>query len=284
MITLKDISKTFATPEGDLRAVSSVSLQIDESDIYGIVGFSGAGKSTLLRTINLLETPDAGGDVIVNRQNLTTLNARALNKARQSIGMIFQNFNLLANRTVYENVSLPLEIARTPRADRKARILECLEIVGLTEKASTYPAKLSGGQKQRVAIARALAKDPKVLLCDEPTSSVDPQTTETILNFLKQINERFGTTIVVVTHEMHVVHAICNKVAVMENGHLVEHFSLDDRGFEPNSTIAKFLLQARQETRHQSKSLRALATGSEAGKSSLPYPEDGARLIAAPKV
>jgi D-methionine transport system ATP-binding protein len=241
MITLKNISKTFDTPEGKFRAVSSVSLQVDAGDIYGVVGFSGAGKSTLLRTINLLEPPDPGGDVIVNGLNLTALTATELNNARRSIGMIFQHFNLLSNRTVYDNVSLPLEVARIPKQHRKARITECLDIVGLSDKSRTYPAKLSGGQKQRVAIARALANDPKVLLCDEPTSSVDPQTTDTILNFLRQINRQFGTTIVVVTHEMHVVRAICNKVAVMENGHLLESFALNDHTYEPVSEIAKLL-------------------------------------------
>jgi D-methionine transport system ATP-binding protein len=246
MIRIENVSKTFQTPEGRLRAVASVSLRIDRGDVYGIVGFSGAGKSTLLRTMNLLEVPDPGGRIAVDGQDLTALGGAELNRARQSIGMIFQHFNLLSNRTVYDNVSLPLEIARTPRAGRRARILECLDIVGLAEKANTFPAKLSGGQKQRVAIARALAKDPKVLLCDEPTSSVDPQTTDTILSFLKQINERFGTTIVVVTHEMQVVHAICNKVAVMENGHLVEHFAVGDQSFEPTSAIARLLIRERQ--------------------------------------
>jgi D-methionine transport system ATP-binding protein len=241
MITLKNVSKTFDTPEGKLRAVSSVSLQIDAGDIYGIVGFSGAGKSTLLRTINLLEPPDPGGEIIVNNRNLTSLTTTELNKARHSMGMIFQHFNLLSNRTVHDNVALPLEIAGTQKSRRKARITECLDIVGLSDKAKTYPAKLSGGQKQRVAIARALANDPKVLLCDEPTSSVDPQTTDTILSFLRQINRRFGTTIVLVTHEMHVVRAICNKVAVMENGHLLESFAMNDHSYEPVSEIAKLL-------------------------------------------
>ena len=247
MITLENVSKTFETPEGRLRAVSSVSLEIEEGDIFGIVGFSGAGKSTLLRMINLLEPPDPGGRVTVDGQELTALPAAAVKRARQSIGMIFQHFNLLSNRTAADNVSLPLEIAGRPAIERARRVRECLEIVGLADKAGTYPAKLSGGQKQRVAIARALANKPKILLCDEPTSSVDPQTTGTILSFLKQINERFGTTIVVVTHEMNVIHAVCNKVAVMEGGRVVEKFALRDETFEPQSGIARFLLQARPE-------------------------------------
>jgi D-methionine transport system ATP-binding protein len=247
MITLKNVSKTFATPEGPLRAVASASLQINEGDVYGIIGFSGAGKSTLLRTINLLEKPDPieGTSIVVDGKEMTRLDKTALNRARQSIGMIFQHFNLLNNRTVSENISFPLEIAGKPRAERNKRVQECLEIVGLSEKANTYPAKLSGGQKQRVAIARALANEPKVLLCDEPTSSVDPQTTGTILAFLKQINERFGITIVIVTHEMEVVKGICDKVAVMENGRVVERFALGDDTFAPQSDIAKFLLRDR---------------------------------------
>lgn len=243
MIQLNNLSKTFQTPEGVLCAVSAVSLQIGKGDIYGIVGFSGAGKSTLLRMVNLLERPDAGGEVIIDGQILTSLNRQELNQARHSIGMIFQNFNLLANRTVFENVSLPLEIAGVPRAQRRTRILECLDIVGLADKEKTYPAKLSGGQKQRVAIARALATSPKILLCDEPTSSLDPQTTDSILGFLKRINDQFGTTIVIVTHEMHVVTSICHAVTVMENGRLVESFSITDAGYQPQSGIGKLLLQ-----------------------------------------
>ncbi len=247
MITLQNVSKTFATPDGPLRAVASASLQIDEGDVYGIIGFSGAGKSTLLRTINLLEKPDpeAGTRIVVEGREMTRLDQAGLNRARQSIGMIFQHFNLLNNRTVAENVSFPLEIAGKTKAERNRRVHECLEIVGLSEKAKTYPAKLSGGQKQRVAIARAIANEPKVLLCDEPTSSVDPQTTGTILAFLKQINERFGITIVIVTHEMEVVKGICDKVAVMENGRVVEKFGVSDAAYEPQSEIAKFLLRDR---------------------------------------
>jgi D-methionine transport system ATP-binding protein len=259
MITLTNVSKSFATPEGVLHAVSSVSLQIDEGDIYGIVGFSGAGKSTLLRTINLLERPDPGSSVVVNGRELTTLTAVSLNRARQSIGMIFQHFNLLNNRTVAENVSLPLEIAGKPHDARTRRVRECLDIVGLSDKARTYPAKLSGGQKQRVAIARALANEPDLLLCDEPTSSVDPQTTGVILDFLRLINQRFGTTIVLVTHEMNVVNAICNRVAVMEGGRVVEDFSLRDTGFVPQSDIAKFLLHGHAEPATLRQPRRAVA-------------------------
>lgn len=245
MINLENVSKTFITPEGKLQAVSSVSLQIEDGDVYGIIGFSGAGKSTLLRTINLLEKPDPGSTVIVNGQNLTRLPKAELNRARQSIGMVFQHFNLLSNRTVAGNIAFPLEIAGKSKADRVRRVDECLEIVGLWDKANTYPAKLSGGQKQRVAIARALANEPKVLLCDEPTSSVDPQMTGTLLAFLKQINRMFGITIVLVTHEVAAVNAICNKVAVMENGRVVEKFAVNDKEFVPESNLAKLLVQDR---------------------------------------
>ncbi|PYI50583.1 methionine ABC transporter ATP-binding protein [Paenibacillus flagellatus] len=242
MIALHQVSKTFSTPGGPLQAVSSVSLDIGQGDIFGLIGFSGAGKSTLLRMINLLERPDEG-TVTVDGEDLTKLSIRELRQRRLSIGMIFQHFHLLSNLTVYENVSFPLEIAKVPKADRKRRIEECLETVGLLDKAKAYPAKLSGGQKQRVAIARALANKPKVLLCDEPTSSVDPQTTGSILASLKEINEKLGITIVIVTHEMNVVKAICDKVAVMENGRVVEKFDLREAHIVPQSPIAQFLFQ-----------------------------------------
>jgi D-methionine transport system ATP-binding protein len=245
MITLSHVSKTFTTPDGPLRAVADVCLQVDAGDIYGIIGFSGAGKSSLLRMINLLERPDPGGDVTLDGRSLTRLSKAELNRTRESIGMVFQHFNLLCNRTVSDNIALPMEIAGKPKAQRIRRVAECLGIVGLADKANTYPAKLSGGQKQRVAIARALANRPKVLLCDEPTSSVDPQTTGTLLSFLKQINEQFGITIVIVTHEMNVVNAICNKVAVMESGRIVEQLDLSDLDFVPQSNIAQFLLPNR---------------------------------------
>lgn len=240
MITLQNISKTFTTAGGPLHAVSSASLQIEQGDIYGLIGFSGAGKSTLLRTINLLERPDEG-NVIVDGEELTKLSLRELRKKRLSIGMIFQHFNLLNNLSVFDNVSFPLEIAKVPKAERHKRIESCLEMVGLSDKAKAYPAKLSGGQKQRVAIARALANNPKILLCDEPTSSVDPQTTGSILAALKEINRNLGITIVIVTHEMNVVKAICNKVAVMEQGKIVEKFDLSEKNIVPQSNIAQYL-------------------------------------------
>jgi D-methionine transport system ATP-binding protein len=240
MIKLQNVSKSYSDSNRTFQAVEPVSLHVEEGDIYGIIGFSGAGKSTLLRLVNLLEKPDEGS-VIVNGEELTNLSGKELRRARQSIAMIFQHFNLLNNRTVAENVAFPLEIAGIGKEERAKRVRECLDIVGLTEKADSYPAKLSGGQKQRVAIARALASRPKVLLCDEPTSALDPQTTRTILEFLKEINQRFGVTILLVTHEMNVVKEICNKVAVMENGQLVEKLSLTERDIRPKSEIAKLL-------------------------------------------
>jgi D-methionine transport system ATP-binding protein len=247
MITLRHVSKTFTTSDGPLLAVNSASLQIDAGDIYGIIGFSGAGKSTLLRTINLLEKPDHDPrtSIVVDGREMTKLSKVELNRARQSIGFVFQNFNLLNNRTVSGNVAFPLEVAGQPESARAGRVRECLDIVGLIDKANTYPAKLSGGQKQRVAIARAIANRPKVLLCDEPTSSVDPQMTGTILAYLRQINERFGLTIILVTHEMAAVNAICNKVAVMESGRVVERFALNDPAHVPQSGIARHLLRDR---------------------------------------
>ena len=242
MITLQNISKTYATEGGPLHAVSSVSLQVEQGDIYGLIGFSGAGKSTLLRTINLLERPEEGA-VVVDGEDLTKLSIRELRRKRLSIGMIFQHFNLLNNLSVYDNVSFPLEIAKMPKAERRSRIETCLEMVGLSDKAKAFPAKLSGGQKQRVAIARALANEPKILLCDEPTSSVDPQTTGSILAALRDINRKLGITIVIVTHEMNVIKAICNKVAVMEHGEIVEKFDLREKNIVPQSNIAQYLFK-----------------------------------------
>lgn len=247
MIRLRNVSKTFDTPDGPLRAVSNASLDIAAGDIYGIIGFSGAGKSTLLRTINLLERPDPNPEtrIEVDGRDLLGLPNRALLQARQSIGFVFQNFHLLNNRTVADNIAFPLEIAGLPRAERARRVAEVMDIVGLGQKARAYPAKLSGGQRQRVAIARALASRPKVLLCDEPTSSVDPHTTSSLLSFLRQLNERFGLTLVLVTHEMSAVNAICNHVAVMEAGEIVERFALRERTVAPVSNLGKLLLRDR---------------------------------------
>jgi D-methionine transport system ATP-binding protein len=230
VISLQNVSKSYKQNLRAFQAVQSVSLKIEKGEIHGIIGASGAGKSTLLRLINLLESPDKG-TVVVGGHTLTTLSHRKLREARQSIGMIFQQFNLVANKTVFDNVSVPLELAGYSKKDRLERVNECLEFVGLVDKAKQYPAQLSGGQKQRVAIARALANRPTVLLCDEPTSALDPQTTGGILEVLQTINKEFGVTIVIVSHEMDVVKSICDKVTVMESGKVLQTVSIEPQGF-----------------------------------------------------
>lgn len=248
VVNISKVDKEFKTNDGKFKAVNQVSLDIKEKDIYGIIGFSGAGKSTLLRMINLLEVPDQG-DIQVFNQSLLTLSNKDLLKQRKNIGMIFQHFNLLQNKTALENVELPLEFAGVARKERKRIALECLKIVDLEDKINVYPAKLSGGQKQRVAIARAIASQPKILLCDEPTSAVDPQTKQLILKYLKKINEQLGITIIIVTHEMQLIHDICNRVSVMENGEIVESFDLNEiHQQEPKSLISKILFN---EIKHQ---------------------------------
>lgn len=229
MIQLQSVEKSF----NGLQAVHPLSLTINKGEIHGIVGTSGAGKSTLIRMMNLLERPDKGS-VYVNEVKMTALKETDLRKARQNIGMIFQQFQLVMNRTVGQNVEMPLELKNTPKSERQLRVKECLNFVGLSDKIYAYPAQLSGGQKQRVAIARALANNPPVLLCDEPTSALDPSTTSEILQVLKNVNETFGATIVIVTHEMNVVKSICNRVSIMKEGRLVETLSIEPLGVEAN--------------------------------------------------
>ena len=225
MIELKNVSKTFYKKSGSVHALSAVSLQVSAGEIFGVIGASGAGKSTLIRCINLLEKPTAGA-VIVDGRPLLALTPRRLAQERRHIGMIFQHFNLLSSRTVQENVAFPLELSGTSKDVIDARVNELLALVGLTEKRSEYPASLSGGQKQRVAIARTLATNPKVLLCDEATSALDPETTRSILELLKDINRRFGITILLITHEMNVIKAICDRVAIMSEGRIIEQGSV----------------------------------------------------------
>ena len=228
VIRLEAVKKSFTLPDGShFDAVRALSLDIHAGDIYGLIGKSGAGKSTLLRLINLLERPDAGR-VVVGGRDLTQLSRRELRDTRQRIGMIFQQFNLIQNATVADNVAFPLKIhGHHSRAEIQARVNECLKLVGLEEKFHSYPAQLSGGQKQRVAIARALAPRPQVLLCDEPTSALDSETTRELLHTLQGINEKIGVTIVIVTHELSVVDALCRHVAILEQGQLVEQFEVD---------------------------------------------------------
>lgn len=221
MIQLEHVTKTFKTKDGDVHAVKDVSIHVKEGMIYGIIGFSGAGKSTLVRCMNLLERPDEG-KVIFDGEDLMEANPTALRKARKKMGMIFQHFNLLPALTIYDNIALPLRMEKLPKAEIDAKVMNLLELIDLVERKDSYPSQLSGGQKQRVSIARALVNDPKVLLCDEATSALDPQTTQTILRLIKRINKERGITVVVITHEMFVVKEICDRVAVMESGRVVE--------------------------------------------------------------
>ncbi|MBR3606733.1 MAG: ATP-binding cassette domain-containing protein [Lachnospiraceae bacterium] len=241
MIRLEHITKTFQTKETNLHAVNDVSLTIDQGNIFGIIGFSGAGKSTLVRCINLLEVPSKG-KVWIRNTNLLELSEEELRKERQKMGMIFQHFNLLAQRTVLDNVTFPLEITGKKKAQAREKARELLKLVGLGDKESSYPAQLSGGQKQRVAIARALATDPDILLCDEATSALDPITTSNILALLKEINEKLGLTIVIITHQMEVVKQICHKVAIMEEGKVVEEGLVSQVFTTPKSEVTKKLL------------------------------------------
>ena len=221
MIALKNITKTFTVSDKEVHAVQDVSLTINDKDIFGIIGFSGAGKSTLVRCINLLERPTSGL-VEIDGQELTKLSSKELRAARKKIGMIFQHFNLMPSRTIFGNVAYPLKGSGLTKQQIKDKVHKLLELVGISEKENAFPRQLSGGQKQRVAIARALANDPKILLCDEVTSALDPQTTKSILKLLKKVNETLGITVVVITHEMAVVKDICNRVAVMDHGEVIE--------------------------------------------------------------
>ena len=221
MIRLENVSKTFTDSNKEVHAVNNVSLTINDGDIFGIIGFSGAGKSTLVRCINLLERP-TDGKVFVDDAEITALSGKELRKARKKIGMIFQHFNLMPSRTIFGNVAYPLRGSGLSKEEIKEKVHHLLELVGISEKENAFPSQLSGGQKQRVAIARALANDPNILLCDEATSALDPQTTKSILKLLQQLNQTLGITVVVITHEMAVVKEICNRVAVMDHGDVVE--------------------------------------------------------------
>ena len=238
MIQLQNLSKTFSTSNGKLIAVDNVNISVETGEIFGIIGYSGAGKSTLIRLLNGLEKPSSGS-VIVNGQEISSSSGQALRMARQKVSMIFQHFNLLWSRTVEDNIAFPLEIAGISKAKRAERVEELIELVGLKGREKAYPAQLSGGQKQRVGIARALANNPEVLLCDEATSALDPETTDAILELLVDINKRLGLTIVLITHEMHVIRKICHRVAVMEAGKVVEMGSVLDIFQTPKQDITK---------------------------------------------
>ena len=241
MIELQHVSKTFENAGGRVDALRNVSLTIADGDIYGIIGMSGAGKSTLVRCINMLERPTEGR-VIVNGQQLDAMTPAQLRAARREITMIFQQFNLLMQRTCLKNVCFPMELAGVKKAEAEKRAMELLEMVGLPDKANAYPAQLSGGQKQRIAIARALATNPKVLLCDEATSALDPNTTHSILTLIKDINRKLGITVVVITHQMSVVEEICDSVAILDGGVVVEQGSVQEIFANPKTAAAKRLV------------------------------------------
>lgn len=241
IIRMERMTKSFSTADGRITALSEIDLSIEAGEIFGIIGLSGAGKSTLVRCINLLERPTSG-KVTVAGQTLTALSERKLRKARQSIGMIFQGFNLLMQRNVLDNVCFPLELQKMPKKQMYERGMELLKIVGLEERAGAYPSQLSGGQKQRVAIARAVANNPKVLLCDEATSALDPNTTRAILDLIRDINKQMGVTVVVITHEMRVIEQICHRVAVIDKSRIVELGAVSDVFTSPRSEIARELI------------------------------------------
>lgn len=238
MIELKNINKSFRVGDRTVEAVKDVNLSIQDGEVFGIIGYSGAGKSTLVRCLNLLERPTSG-EVIVNGTDLMQLKEKELRQARKKIGMIFQQFNLFASRTVYQNVAYPLKGSKLSKEAKKKKVEELLALVELSDKANSYPSQLSGGQKQRVAIARALASDPKILLCDEATSALDPQTTDAILKLLKQLNQKLGITVILITHEMQVIKEICDRVAVMENGKVVESGDVFSVFASPNQPITR---------------------------------------------
>ena len=240
IISLQGVTKEFDTKNGKVVALKDINLDIERGDSYGIIGLSGAGKSTLVRTINLLEQPTEG-KVIFDGNLLTGLRNKDLNLSRRKISMIFQQFNLLMQRDAVGNICFPLELAGVPKAEARAKAEELLKVVDLEDRAHSYPSQLSGGQKQRVAIARALASDPEVILCDEATSALDPKTTRSILKLLRQINEERGITLVVITHEMGVIKQLCNKVAVIENGEIVERGDVNDVFTKPQTKAARKL-------------------------------------------
>ena len=248
MIELQHLTKRFTTQSGTVIALNDINLTIRDGDIYGIIGMSGAGKSTLVRCINMLERPDEG-TVAVNEHRMEALTPAQLRAARREITMIFQQFNLLMQRTCLRNIMFPMELAKVPKDKAEARARELLALVGLPDKADAYPAQLSGGQKQRIAIARALATDPKVLLCDEATSALDPNTTHAILELIRKINRELGITVVVITHQMSVVEEICNRVAILDQGTVVEEGDVQEIFSHPKSAAARRLVYPAGATR-----------------------------------
>ena len=268
MIELRNICKTFEGAGGKVDALHNINLTISDGDIYGIIGMSGAGKSTLVRCINMLERPTEG-EVIVDGVNMGELSPSQLREARRGITMIFQGFNLLMQKNCLKNVCFPMELAGIPKADAVKRATELLELVGLPDKAKAYPAQLSGGQQQRVAIARALATNPKVLLCDEATSALDPNTTHSILELIRDINKKLGITVIIITHQMSVVEEVCNHVAILDNGEVVEEGAVGTVFASPKSAAARRLVfpggaDDQVSNPHKEKRLRVVFSGAQA--------------------
>ncbi|WP_461611059.1 methionine ABC transporter ATP-binding protein [Cytobacillus kochii] len=245
MIRFTNVSKTFGTKENVVKAVQDVSLEVEKGEIFGVIGFSGAGKSTLLRLVNLLERPTSG-EIVVNEKRIDALSQKELRQLRSRIGMVFQSFNLFSSRTVYGNIAYPLKLAGWPKAKLDQRVKEMLKFVGLEDKANKYPESLSGGQKQRVGIARALATSPDILICDEATSALDPETTEEILQLLLKVNKEYNITIMLITHEMHVIKRVCNRVAVMEDGRVIEEGQVFNVFTKPQHETTKNFIRSVQ--------------------------------------
>lgn len=265
MIEIKNVSKIYKTKNGEITAVKDVNLTIEKGEIYGIIGYSGAGKSTLIRLLNGLEKPTSG-TIIVNGQSISSISGKQLRLARQKISMIFQHFNLLWSRTVEENISFPLEIAKVPKSERQKRVKQLIDLVGLTGREKSYPSQLSGGQKQRVGIARALANNPEVLLCDEATSALDPETTDSILDLLLDINKKMGLTIVLITHEMHVIQKICHRVSVMESGEIVESGQVLEVFQNPQADITKNFVTQVTGAKQSKESMKNILSNYQTGK------------------
>lgn len=268
MIKLRNICKTFEGAGGRVDALHNINLTIADGDIYGIIGMSGAGKSTLVRCINMLERPTEG-EVIVDGVNIGELSPAQLREARRGITMIFQGFNLLMQKNCLKNICFPMELAGVPKSEAVERATELLELVGLPDKAKAYPAQLSGGQQQRIAIARALATDPKVLLCDEATSALDPNTTHSILGLIRDINKKLGITVIIITHQMSVVEEVCNHVAILDNGEVVEEGAVGTVFASPKSAAAKRLVfpggaDDQVSNPHKEKRLRVVFSGAQA--------------------
>jgi len=255
LIEIDNISKTFTVKKTSVQALDEVSLSIEKGEIFGVIGLSGAGKSTLVRCLNRLEEPDSG-EIRIDGEKLSALSGRALRKKRQKIAMIFQHFNLLAQRNVLDNVCFPMEIAGIRKREARKKAAEILETLGLQEKAKAYPSQLSGGQQQRVAIARAIAANPEIILCDEATSALDPETTGSILKLLREVNRKYGITIVLITHEMRVITEICQKVAVLHHGRVAETGEVKKVFSHPKTRAARRLLLAQETERLEEEILR----------------------------